>query len=54
MLEKNNWYKDQKDGKAGDNGRKKGSQMDGKERVETTTVFFVPATRGGKLTEMLK
>ena len=28
--------------------------MDGKERVETTTVFFVPATKGGKLTEMLK
>ena len=27
--------------------------MDGKERVETTTVIFVPATRGGKLTEML-
>ena len=28
MLERNNWYKDQKDGKAGNNGMKKGSQMD--------------------------
>ena len=54
MLEKNNWYKDQKDGKDGGKGMKKGNQMDGKEKVETTTVIFVPATRGGKLTEMLK
>ena len=37
----------QKDGKM-----MKGSQKDGK--IETTTVIFVPATRGGKLTEMLK
>ena len=28
--------------------------MDGKEKIETTTVIFVPATRGGKLTKTLK
>ena len=26
----------------------------GKERIETTTVVFVPPTRGGKLAKMLK
>ena len=32
----------------------KGSQMAGKDRVERTTVVFVPATKGEKLAEMLK
>jgi hypothetical protein len=57
MLERNNWYKDQKDKEIGNNRKEKkmkASQMAGKDRVETTTVVFVPATKGGKLAEMLK
>ena len=33
---------------------KKGSKQDGRERIETTTVICVQATKGGKMTEMLK
>ena len=55
MLEKNNWYNDKEDGISKRKGRmKKGSKQDGMEKIETSTVIFVPATKGGKLTEMLK
>jgi hypothetical protein len=55
MLEKNNWYKDKEDGNSeGKGGKRKGFQKDGNERIQTSTVIFVLATRGGKLTEMLK
>ena len=54
MLESNNWYKDKNTVSTGKNGRKmKIFQEAGNERIETTTVVFVPPTRGGKLAEML-
>ena len=55
MLESNNWYKDKNAEKSVKGGKKmKIFPEAGKERIETTTVVFVPPTRGGKLAEMLK
>ena len=57
MQETNNWYRDKETEPTGRKGKKmKIFQKAGKEkeRIETSTVVFVPPTRGGKLIEMLK
>ena len=57
MQEGRNWYKDKEiDQTIGKGKRMKVSQKAGKEkeRIETSSVVFVPPTRGGKLVEMLK
>ena len=47
-MERNTWYKDKKEGKSG--GRRQPFLKDGKDK----TVIFVPSTKDGKLTKMLK
>ena len=57
MQEAKNWYKDKEADQAGGKGKRmKVSQKAGKEKekIETSSVVFVPPTRGGKLVEMLK
>ena len=59
MMAKQNWYKDGQQQRAGilpkDGVNRKEFQRDGKvERIATTTVMFVPTTRRGLLTTMLK
>jgi hypothetical protein len=52
-----NWYRDKETDQTGGKGKKmKVSQKaeKEKEKIETSSVVFVPPTRGGKLVEMLK
>ena len=54
MLEPANWYKDKDvEAKMKDGKKKETFQRAGKEKITTSTVVFVPPTRGGKLVEML-
>ena len=57
MQEAKNWYRDKETDQTGGKGKKmKVFQKAGKEkdRIETSSVVFVPPTRGGKTIEMLK
>ena len=64
VMAKESWYMDkeptEEDGQAGSKkrGRRIVFQKDGKvkdeERIETSTVMFIPSTRGGLLTRMMR
>ena len=62
-MAKDDWYTDKEsttDGQAGASrgGRMKGIQKDGNKKtdvkIETTTVMFIPSTRGGLITSMMR
>ena len=62
VMAKDDWYTDKEstDDQAGASrgGRMKGIQKDGNKKtdvkIETTTVMFIPSTRGGLLTSMMR
>jgi hypothetical protein len=57
VMAREEWYKDQEKTEegpryGGKGGKKKPSQKDGK--IQTSTVMFIPSTRGGMLTKMMR
>ena len=64
MKAKEDWYLDKEDTAEDDQagtkrgGMKKGAQKDGNRKketkIETSTVMFIPSTRGGLLTRMMR